>query len=239
MSTTYLRQSKLSLLIPVCLFFVSCSNETRSPRPDEGFSSVADEQVFWSGWLKKHYDNKCPFRPFFGEANADSLKQVDQRLIAIDRLSSIFVLVIRTNNENANYDIVSLARNQGWQQIRWKGTGAEDLKEVIGETPATQEDILDTLSTKHVFVDESNWQICDADSVYVFLRYKGQCSRFAIYCPMLQPDAKAPDGTVTHSLKLLLWKLGIAKDATYLSESIKMLKAMGEKTKERTGAESH
>ena len=102
---------------------------------------------------------------------------------------------------------VSLAKDESWRRTKWD-IGNGTLKESVTQAQTVPEDVLDALGGGIVVVDASH-VVFDADSIYVFLRYKGKCSRFAIYNPKFDSSKKAHD-PVAASLKSLLRIAGMA-----------------------------
>jgi hypothetical protein len=192
---------------------VSCSGEGISPEsgetvsPDHGcdFSSVAEENEFWKDWKLKHANDSGLLEPFYWERDVGWWRPINQRLIKISRASGTFVFVVRINIDNGILDVAALAENRGWQLVKWeirKGVHESYVKGV-------QVDALKRLASKNVCVDASDL-VFDADSVYVFVRHNGQCSRYAIYHPRFDSGGATQRDPVFAAVESLLRDIGMA-----------------------------
>jgi hypothetical protein len=198
------------IVAALLITFTSCSGGSMTEMGSCQFVSLQEEQAFWTQQRRRGADSPWLLEPFYGEANRESLGPVNDRLFAAAKASDIFALVIQTNVDNGVFQIVSLARNENrrWQQIRWEETEQGCLKESVSEREAIAEDIFRNLSRTAVFLDASDEEV-DADSIYVFLKYAGGCSRFAIYNPF-----RVAGSTKAHPaascVRALLKSIGVA-----------------------------
>jgi hypothetical protein len=209
---------KLLFLTIVCAIIASCNRNTMNKQENSDFSSLGAEQKFWNGWAINNSESSFCAQPFFVARYEELLRSLNEKLITIAKDSDIFGLVICINIDNGILEVVSLAKGKDWQVLKWK---MEDsvMKESI-EHLIVQEDILKNLSRYAIFVDTSDWQTRDADSVYVFLRYNGKCSRFAIYNPKFHAGIKPSRNTAAESLELFLRSLNMAPDREDPNEKV-------------------
>jgi hypothetical protein len=175
------------------VILASCDGERASRTIAPDFSSLAGEREFWGAWSKEHpsvdFGRLVSYFLEGDGASPEIPNHVGDELRAIARRSEIFVLVIRVNVDNGILEVVSLARNKHWQQTGWEAGDTTDWKadwkKSTSEPSIVKESVLRNLSGKDVCVEASDL-VMDADSVFVFLRYKGECSRFAVYNPQYE-----------------------------------------------------
>ena len=193
-----------------------CYGEGIKDEPAEEFSSLTKEHEFWEKWTKTHPSDPWCMESFYWGHNRDLLRAADVRLAKIAKGSKTFVLIVETNHNSGILTVIVAAKDDRWRQVRWeRGDGV--LDEIVSNAPALQEDVLSRLSNGGVFVDVSDHRVFDASSVYVFLRHRGRCSRFAIYNPPRHnPDAdtttrKPTKNPVITSLSSLLQSVGLSE----------------------------
>jgi hypothetical protein len=164
----------------------------------------------WRDWEKHHGGTKCPLQPFYGYCNDNEQKSLEDKLISISRKAETFILIVQVNSNSAKLRIVALAANNGkWRRDCWNGSVVGNLKESENENVPIRSGILDVLRDSPVYAETSHKDTFDADSVYVFLRHKGKCNRFAVYDPTYHNDAHE-SGTVADCLESLLKSAGMA-----------------------------
>jgi len=175
---------------PACLLPHCLAGEDELGR---AFTSLAHEQDFWSKWMGKH-DRRCPLQPLFfweGKEYDDILGPVDRELLAIEKNADAFALIVFSFWPDCHV----LAKNKGggWQQMNFKSKRFGcPLKPSRVKTAGVSDDVLKDLGS-HAFYIDAAWGAKDADSVYVFLKYKGKCSRIAVYDPFHpEEDADLP-----------------------------------------------
>jgi hypothetical protein len=179
--------TKLTIIaIIIVAFFVSCERKIASKTNESDFSSLVDEKAFWSEWISTHMPNTCPLEPFFLENDGQSTKDIDDELREIANNSKDFVLIIRVNVENCLFDIVTLSKDKNWKQSKWEYHGIDGWSASVKDANNINENVLMSLSNNSVYVDALDEFIFHADSDYVFLRFNGKCSRFAIYNPQYE-----------------------------------------------------
>jgi hypothetical protein len=180
------RTFELAFVAATVLFLPSCGGKSEHPTSDQDFSSLAGEYEFWRTWINHNPLPACPLEPFLLEERGTTVKKIDNELRATAKASEIFVVVIQVNVQNAIFEVVSLAKGTQWQQTRWEDLVEDGWRKTVGNAPVVKQDVLTTLSGEAVYLDASDIYAYDCDSVYVFLRYKGKCSRFAIYNPQYE-----------------------------------------------------
>jgi hypothetical protein len=178
--------SKMTIIaISIVTFIGSCERKTTSNTNVRDFSSLVDEKAFWIEWTSKYMPNGCRLEPFFLEKDDKATKDIDDELRVIANKSKDFVLVIRVNIENQLFDIVSLSKDKNWRRSKWDNLGVDGWRASVKDAPNVNENVLMSLRDKGVYVDADDF-IFHADSDYVFLRFNGNCSRFAIYNPQYE-----------------------------------------------------
>jgi hypothetical protein len=204
--------NKPLFLIAISIVLTSCTGRTVERTANQNFASLAEEQSFWNTVKSNSRSGTGHLEPFFKKQDENLLRPVNETLVAISTQSEVFVLVICVNGTNGILEVTSLAKNQDWQRTKWEDVGEGMLKRSATKMQGVNEDILKSLISKAVLVDTSDWQTDDADSVYVFLRYKGRYSRFAIYHPKFASTENAQRDPVAASLESLLQIAGVRAD---------------------------
>jgi len=180
-----------------------CIWEDVNGPPCRDFSSLGEEHMFWLDWIA-HHSHPWGMESFYWGNNEDLWKSADLQIAAIAKASEVFLLAIDTSQYHQRLDIVCVAKDKkGWQGIRWEKKN-DILDQSVFEATAVDEKVLKTLSSRKVYVDAYAPLVFDACRVYVFLRYKGKCSRFAIHHP-----EGAKDNSVASALKTLLQSIGL------------------------------
>jgi hypothetical protein len=201
--------AKALLLATICVVLTSCDGKTH--RYDGDFLSLATEQEFWDKWHRDNAGKTRPLEPFFAPWNETVLKPVNKQLISIADTSNDFVLVIRVNINAGCLEILSLAKDKDWRAVKWEQTEHDKIEKSLQHV-AVQEEVLRNLSSETVLVDAPEMYAMDCDSVFVFLRYNGKCSRFGVYDPRFHEGIVPPGRTARDSLELLLRSLKLAPD---------------------------
>lgn len=188
-------------VVPIRLFSIllfltapSCSS-----RDDHGISSMAKEQEFWSRWIKDNGNGTCQLEPFYSEQNNDLWKQIEDRIISMSNAADTFILVVRKNYENGLLDAVGV--KNGKERVYWN-LGHQKVSESLKPAATVPDEILEKLCSKDVFCDGSAIA-CDETTLYVFLKYRGKWSRYALYAPDIVFSKKNRDA-ITIPLKSLL-----------------------------------
>jgi hypothetical protein len=204
--------------------FASCRKTNVATTVDDkvDFSSLTREYDFWSEWITKNRPrDPCPLERFSVESEATTgiPKSVDNALKEAATVSGTFVVLVRINVQNGIEEVVSLAGNGKWKITRWGVPTKNGWSPSVCETPQINEDVLGNLSREGVYLDMSDTNDYDFDSVFIFLRYGGRCSRFAVYNPQYEDEShydpdetagkKAKRDKVAASLQLLFKMLGV------------------------------
>lgn len=184
-----------------------------NPAGNCDFVSLAEEQEFWNRWIAEHDEATCLLGPFLREDNQELWKEPSEQIRAITKVSEVFLLIMRTNIDNGVSDLTLLVTTRdGWQQMRWKDTDNGIVKESVTEAAAVPESLLKPLTGKAVIVDVPDHDVYDADSIYMFLKYRKKYSRCAVYHPQFDNERKARGGPVTAALEALLRRVGMAEN---------------------------
>ena len=77
----------LFFLAAISAVMISCDGKAMNRKSSCDFSSLAEEQEFWKKWIKEHHGGPCRLEPFFRERESGLWKQVNEKLLAITKVS--------------------------------------------------------------------------------------------------------------------------------------------------------